>query len=1063
VVHLDHERERDFGGCMRVLRAILVTSGALFCAQIGSAEAQGVPFSQQAQPLSDALRNVAEKTGQDILFAPDAVVGQRAPAISGIFTAKQAVDLLLQNTDLEAVEDVPAGLIVRPRTRTKTPNLEEVPAQAVQDVESIVVTGSRLIFHSAESPTPVMSLPVQELRSTTPSNLPDALNKLPVFGGSTTPRDTNNASVNSAGNVLNLRNFGSQRTLILMDGHRVAASNANGTVDVDALPQMLIERVEIATGGASAVYGSDAVTGVVNFILDKHFDGMKIDTNAGISAYGDAASYNIGIAAGTDLFGARGHIEGSVRRFYQDGLRNDDRPEGPYDWILTGAGIATNPYVSTAYGRLTRYGGLITCAGCAVDGRRFNASGGVSPYAPGTPTGTNGVSVGGDGGYSSLAQITSSLGTSEAFGRFSYDLNDKTSFYVQASGAESYTKGSFQNHAFQTGAVPNTFLKTNPYMPASLAPLFAGSTPVFSVSGYFDMGYPRSGYQSDGLQRNLQMTTGLDGSLWGDRSSWDLYYTHGEGRLHEDDPTNVNYQRMYAAIDAVAGTTPGSVTCYVSTTANASLYRGCVPINPFGANSVGMNMVTPQMNNYISGDTGFWLTNIMDDVGGGISGNILHLPAGPVRAALSGEARWLGLGIKSNASPTATVDCTDLRISVPGAPANSLCNPVTPLWQNNTVAALPEVTESVREFAAEANVPIFKNLPLVRSLDADLAGRSTDYSTSGTVLTWKIGLNWNFNDEVRLRATNSVDIRAPTLNDLFAPINKGIQTFNDGLHTGVTAQNYSISLGNAALVPEVARTYTAGVLFTPTFFSNFATSVNYYTITVKNAISTISGNNASIQSLCETSGGTSPYCALIIRPSPFNDRSPTNFPTRILSQPINTAFNKLEGFDIEVNYHVVMEDIDKSLPGNLSLRVLTSVQPVNQSIQYPGAPLTFHAFPKTRSSAFATYQVGKWSFDILDRWISGFKQATQIGQIYANPRLPSTNYIDLNIDRQVEIESNAIDAYLSVENLLDQRPRVNPSTTNANPGLYFMGVQGPTASLYDAIGRYYTLGIRAKF
>lgn len=1063
MVRLDHRKKRDLGGCLRVLRAILVTSGVLLWLQTGSAEAQGVPFSQQAQPLSDALRNVAEKTGQDILFAPDAVAGQRAPAISGIFTAKQAVDLLLQNTDLEVVDDVPTGLIVRPRTHTETPDLEEIPAQAVQDVESIVVTGSRLIFHSAESPTPVMSLPVQLLRSTTPSNLPDALNKLPVFGGSITPRDTNNASVNSAGNVLNLRNFGSQRTLILMDGHRVAASNANGTVDVDTLPQMLIERVEIVTGGASAVYGSDAVTGVVNFILDKHFDGVKVNTNAGISTYGDAASYNIGIAAGTDLFGTHGHIEGSVRRFYQDGVPNGDRPEGPYDWILTGAGTATNPYVSTAGGRLTRYGGRISCAGCVVNGMRFNASGGVSPYDLGTPTGTNGVAVGGDGGYSSLAQITSSLESNEAFGRFSYDLDDKTSFYLQASGAESYTKGSFQNHAFQTGAVPNTFLKTNPYMPAGLAPLFAGTTPVFSVSGYFDMGYPRSGYQSDGLQRNLQMITGLDGSLWGDRFSWDLYYTHGEGRLHEDDPTNVNYQRMYAAIDAVPGASPGSVACYVSTTANANLYPGCVPINPFGANSVGMNMVTQQMNNYISGDTGFWLTNVVDDIGGSISGNIFDLPAGPVKAALSGEARWLGLEIKSNASPTATVNCTGLRTSVPGAPANSLCNPATPLWQNNTVAALPEVTEDVWEFAVEANVPIFKDQPLARSLDADIAGRSTGYSTSGAVQTWKIGLNWNFNDDVRFRATNSVDIRAPTLNDLFSPINQGIQTFNDGLHTGVTAQNYSISLGNAALVPEVARTYTAGVLFTPTFFSNFTASVDYYTIAVKNAISTISGNNASIQSLCETSSGTSPYCALIVRPLPFNDRSPANFPAQILSQPVNTAFNKLEGFDIEVNYHIAMEDIYEPLPGNFSLRVLTSMQPVNQSIQYPGAPLTFQAFPKTRSSAFATYQVGDWSFDILDRWISGFKQATQIGQIYADPRLPSTNYIDFNIDRQVEIDNNTIDIYLSVENLLDQRPRVNPSTTNTNPGLYFMGVQGPTASLYDAIGRYYTLGIRAKF
>ena len=1011
-------------------------------------------FSSPAQPLATALRGIAEKAGINILFAPEAVRGLEAPAIAGAPTAKEAVELLLKDTNLEAIQDNADGLVVRVKIQSERSTEADPPI-----TERVVVTGSRVIFDSEESPTPVIGLATRQLLSTSPRNLPDALNKLPVFQGSTTARGTNNASVNSAGNVLNLRNFGAQRTLILLDGHRVAAANANGTVDVDVLPQMLVERIEVVTGGASAVYGSDAVTGVVNFVLDKNFNGVKAEANSGISTYGDAASYNIGIAAGTGLFGGKGHIELSLRHFHQDGLRNDDRPEGPLDWVLTGAGTLANPYVSTANGRQSRYGGLITCAGCAVNGMRFNASGGVSPFNPGVATGTNGVAIGGDGGYSSVTQITSSLDTSEAFGRFSYNLDDVTTFYVQATGAESYTKGGFQNHAFETGTVPNTFLKSTPFMPASLAPQFAGSTPVFSVAGYFDMGYPRSGFQSNGLQRNLQMTTGLNGTLGGDRFKWDIYYTHGEARLHEDDPSNVNYQRMYAALDSVPGSSPGTAVCYVSTTQNSGLYPGCVPINPFGANSVGMSAVTRQMNDYISADTGFWLTNKVDNVGASISGNVFETPAGPAKAALSIEARGLSFEIKSNASPLAKVDCTGLRTSVPGAPANALCNPITPLWGNNTVAALPEVTQNVWEFAGEINLPILKGLPLAQSLDADIAGRYTDYSTSGAVQTWKVGLNWHLSSEIRLRATNSIDIRAPTLNDLFAPTNQGIQTFNDGLHTAVSFQNFSISHGNPALVPEVARTYTAGIVFSPAFLSNFSVSFDYYTIALKNAINNISGNSASIQKLCEDSNGTSPFCDLIIRPLPFSDRSPANFPTQILSQPLNTAVNTLEGFDIELNYNIALRDIDADLPGELSLRVLANLQPVNQAIQYPGAPLTFQAYPKARMSAFATYTYGKWSATILDRWISGFKKATQLNQIYADPRLPATNYIDLNIDRQIDVDGDALDIYLSVENLFDQRPRVNPSTTNANPGLYFMGVQGGTTSLYDAIGRYFTLGM----
>ena len=1017
-------------------------------------------FSLPAQPLATALRSLAGKTGTNILFEPEVVKGLEAPAISDVASAKEAVDRLLAGTELEAIDDGANGFVVRVKSQPLTAPPAEDPFATI--TESVVVTGSRIISDNNKSPTPIVGLATAQLLSTTPHDLPSALNKLPVFQGSTTSRGTNNASVNSAGNVLNLRNFGPQRTLILLDGHRVAASNANGTVDIDTLPQMLVERVEVVTGGASAVYGSDAVTGVVNFLLDKHFNGIRVEANSGLSSYGDAASYNIGVAAGTDLFGGKGHIEASLRRFYQDGLYNDARPEGPYDWILTGAGTAANPYVSTAHGRLTRYGGVITCAGCAVDGMRFNASGGVSPYNLGVATGTNGVAIGGDGGYSSLTQITSSLGTSEAFGRFSYDLDPTTTFYVQATGAESYTKGSFQNHGFETGAAPNTFLKSNPYMPTSLAPLFAGTTPVFSVAGYFDMGYPRSGFQSNGLQRNLQATVGADGTLWDDRLKWDLYYTHGDARLHEDDPTNVNYQRMYAALDGVPGPLPGTVACYVSTTANAGLYPGCVPIDPFGANSVGMSAITREMNDYISGDTGFWLTNKIDDIGASVSGIVFNLPAGPVKAALSGEARWLRFEIASNASPLAKVDCTGLRTGVAGAPPNALCNPATPLWANNTVAALPEVGEDVREFAGEMNIPILKGQPLVQSLDADIAGRYADYSTSGAVQTWKIGVDWHLNPDVRLRATHSADIRAPTLNDLFAPLNQGIQTFNDGLHTAVTAQNFSVSHGNAALVPEGARTYTAGIVLTPDFVRDFSASLDYYKIVLKNAISNISGNNASIQKLCEDSNGISPFCALIVRPLPFSDRSPANFPSQILSQPLNTAVNALEGFDIELDYNFALKDIEVALPGDISLRFLANLQPVNQAIQYPGAPLTFQAYPKTRSSTFITYSSGRWSLTALHRWISGFKQATQLNQIYANPRLPSTSYVDLSVERRFGIGDNSFDAYLSVENLFDQRPRVNPSTTNANPGLYFMGVQGVTTSLYDATGRYFTIGIKVR-
>ena len=195
-------------------------------------------------------------------------------------------------------------------------------------VEQVTVTGSRIISDITLSPTPLTVVTAEQLQSTTPTNVPDALNKLPVFIGGRTPRSQDNGSRNTSGNVLALRNFGASRTLILLDGHRVPASNQDGTVDIDILPQMLMSRVDVVTGGASAVYGSDAVAGVVNFVLDKTFTGFKYNVNAGISKYSDGARWQSGFAYGTPIFGNRGHFLMSAKYENQDMIPIESRPYG---------------------------------------------------------------------------------------------------------------------------------------------------------------------------------------------------------------------------------------------------------------------------------------------------------------------------------------------------------------------------------------------------------------------------------------------------------------------------------------------------------------------------------------------------------------------------------------------------------------------------------------------------------------------------------------------------------------------------------------------------------------
>src|SRR6185437_1771065 len=296
-------------------------------------------------------------------------------------------------------------------------------------------------------------------------------------------------------------------------------------------------------------------------------------------------------------------------------------------------------------------------------------------------------------------------------------------------------------------------------------------------------------------------------------------------------------------------------------------------------------------------------------------------------------------------------------------------------------------------------------IPLVQSVDANLAGRYTDYSTSGAVQTWKVGLDYHVNDDIRFRATTSVDIRAPTLNDLFSPQQSSVTSFTD-LHTGQYGILFISSQGNKNLKPEVARTYTAGVVFTPTWIDNLTVSYDYYQIDIKNGIGSLSASNNQLQNLCEQSNGTSQYCSLYARPLPFSDRSPANYPTAIYSQALNTAYQAIEGSDIEVDYHFDLADVAAQWPGTLNLRLMLNIQPVNESQQFTGAAFTFATPPKGRATTFVNYDIGDWSFGLQDRWVSGNPLASQPTIIYNPRRIVSSNYLDFNMQRRFTIDDS---------------------------------------------------------
>ena len=1009
-----------------------------------------------------------------------------------------------------------------------------------KEVEAVTVTGSRLISDITLSPTPITAVTTEQLQATTPTNIPDALNKLPVFIGGRTPRSQDNGSKNNGGNVLALRNFGVSRTLVLLDGHRVPASNQDGTVDVDTLPQMLMSRVDVVTGGASAVYGSDAVAGVVNFVLDKKFEGFKYNLNAGISKYGDGAQEQLGIAYGTSLFGGRGHFEMSARHFNQDMIPDDHRPYASNNnsWVLAGSGTAAAPFTNVPFGHTFNQSqnGTIVCgptttatvAGCALNNNTFKTAGIATPMTHGVPTTTSNLESGGDGGYNPFGTYRAKTRTEELFTRLSYDITDDINGYVQGSWSESgnYANWSpvtvssannranrfFANNPYLTAATsaqlmglsatpgvidPNRYYTPTPVVDSrngSSAPDFTGrtTTPIFSAAGYqfnkiggVDSRAQGRIYNTQGVDRNLNFEAGLTGTLnvgplknW----AWDAYYQHGESRLQVKNPHNTNNAKFLAAEDAVIAPTGskinnvdvgGTIQCWSALQpAYAALYAGCQPINAFDPNGPSVGSYE-----YISQLTYWNLTQKLDDVGTSVHGGLgFGLPAGEITMALSGEARWATYTMQTNALPTDFVNCTGLRLCQANAgsftPTNAQLVVAAPaLWTQNVNAPV-DVGNNVFEVATEINVPLLKNVPMFQDVSVDVAGRYTNYSTSGEAYTWKIGGDWHVDDSLRFRGTISVDIRAPNLNDLYQPVGISSTGFTDFLYTpNGNNSTQLVSRGTSSLVPEVAHSYTLGMVLTPDFIPGLTGSVDWYTTHMSGAITNISFQSAAVQQICYNSAPTynSPFCSLANRPIAVGQpgyATSANFPSQVFNAPQNSARQYMEGWDVEIDYNWSLADTFSWLPGDFSLRHLLTYQPVNTSIQLPGATPQWAVAPKTRQTTFLSYNVGDWGINLQNQWLSGMKKAssdpnvTGNNQIYAAPRIGSYNVLDITIDRKVEMLGGNQDLYFSVNNVGNTRAPLFP-TNASNPGLFYP-IGGGITNYYEDMGRFFTIGIRGN-
>jgi iron complex outermembrane receptor protein len=921
------------------------------------------------------------------------------------------------------------------------------------DGPEVVVTGSRVVTNGNAAPTPVTVLPTAQLLQSTPSTISDALNKLPQFQAGPSTRNITNPTNNAIGNYLDLRHFGPNRTLILIDGSRMTPTAASGLVDTNVIPQSLVQKVDIVTGGASSVYGSDAITGVVNFVLDHNFNGLKMSAQRGISSFGDATSWKAGVTGGMSVLSGRGHIEGAFEHYDSKGIIGTySRPHGADALVAAGDGTAANPYRLVANARtLTGARGSLIMTPAALAGTTFDVNGVANAFIHGTVV-TPSLESGGDGVIFNQGTLQAPLRTNQAFGRFDYEVSDTISAYVQASYDTSHSQ-----YPFTPGRIlSQTILSGNPFLPAALQQrLTAANIASFTISRYntAEEGYP--GLENRANIQFIYAQTGLNGTFL-DNFKWTANYSFGRSRQHLTNVNNVNNQKVAAALDTVKDSS-GNLVCQVSLTQYASRYPGCVPLNPFGPTAPSQAAW-----DYITDDTGWTYTNIMHDGNFSVAGSPFSTWAGAVHVAINGEYRWQSLRNVSSAQSSATIDCTGLRT----------CSTTAPIYNGNTTSNI-YAHQNVKEAGSEILVPLLANVPLVKELDLNAAARYTDYSTSGTVWTWKIGATWDVGSGLRLRGARSRDVRAPSLQDLFAPAASAFGSFND-THTGLTKSIFTISRGNPNLVPEVGKTTTLGAVYQPTWFSRFSLAIDYYDIKLTNALVAASPTSTVIQRDCELSNGTSPYCALIVRPLGFSDRTAANFPTAIISQVINAASSATHGIDAEMNYNFGVTDPVLHMSGRVSLRLLVSYQPkLTVQTVATAAPTQFagiasspanivsatnpNGLSKTRINASVGYVVEGFSIQVVNRWQSGQWPSDPAVNYDLRPKIKPYDYVDLHIEQAILAGSHRVTPFVTVENLLNKKPPYVGGSAGA-PELYYSAAAG-----YDIMGRYITVGAKVDF
>ena len=960
-----------------------------------------------------------------------------------------------------------------PRRDTATAQASEPASGGETTVEEVLVTGTRIRRDGYQAPTPLTVLTREEIQNSSPTNnIADFVNQLPSLAGSTRPSNSRlNLSSGQAGiNALNLRNLGEVRTLVLLDGRRSVASTITGLVDVNTIPQLLVDRVEVVTGGASATYGSDAVGGVVNFILDKKFEGLTAQADTGVTTYGDGFNYSAGLAGGTSFAGGRGHVIVSAELAHRDGIFEVDR-----DWNQTGfvriqdpAWTATSttpqflirrevgPVNSTPGGIITassggaanRLRGLYFGEGGTVNQFQFGALTFPSPTGAAAPV----LTQGGDWRVNDTGRrigLDPEDDRHGVFGRLSFEVAD---------GLELFAEGSYnwQEVFFNSGpnlATGVTLQRDNAFLINTLgAARLAGINTVTIGTSAADLPFRVANNRRE-VQRYVLGARG-DFELFGKRATWDAYGQYGRADLREQLRNIMNLQRMASATDAVfaqagnpAGAAPGAIVCRINVDANPNNNDpNCVPLN-----RLGTGVANPAAFAYVLGDPYRDQTVEQKVAGANLSFTPFATWAGDVSVAVGAEYREESIegSVPEEFQPIVTTTGTTNRWSVGNyLPTNGRY----------------DVKEAYLEAAA----------PLGYGLEVSGAARATEYSTAGYVTTWRTGATWQPIDDIRLRVTRSHDIRAPNLNELYqAGVANSDSVRNpaftsDG-RNGPATFGYSATVtGNLDLRPEMADSWNVGAVVSPRFLPGFNASVDYFRIDMEDLIDSISAQE--IINRCTE--GRQAFCdAITTDPS---RSSPTAPYLLFRSQPFNFASKLVRGVDFEASYRLPLSDLLAGADGDFTLRGVATryIDNITDTGIAGTVPLNTVGVNGGQSSTptwiyrfSATYDAPVYSVTAVARGVSEGRyvangiecqtncpRSTTQAPTYEDNNVSGTFYVDLNATSKFDALGRGDgEVFVNVTNVFDADPIQLPETGLAANSTYS-----------DLLGRAFRVGVRLR-